>query len=38
MTEKTQVFAAIGQLVRYGLRCGLLPEEEAVYARNLLLG
>ncbi|MDD6175169.1 MAG: UDP-glucose--hexose-1-phosphate uridylyltransferase [Firmicutes bacterium] len=38
MTEKTQVFAAIGQLVRYGLRCGLLPEEERVYARNLLLG
>ena len=38
MTEKTQVYAAIGQLVRYGLHCGLLPEEEAVYARNLLLG
>ena len=38
MTEKTQVYAAIGRLVRYGLRCGLLPEEEFIYARNLLLG
>ena len=38
MTEKTQVYAAIGRLVRYGVRCGLLPEEERIYARNLLLG
>ena len=38
MTETSQVYAAIGQLVRYGIRCGLLNECEEFYARNLLLG
>ena len=28
---------AIDQLIRYGIHTGLIPEEETVYTRNLLL-